>query len=108
MIGGTVIETVDAGDRIWINCQIKTSGITHECAINVERDAKALTVADGDTVWWQGKEAMWTPKGFHPNGKSGIDFDIRLKRIGYSGAQRPARNWSAHKRVLSPNDKDHR
>lgn len=95
MIGGTVIETVDAGDRIWINCREETS----ECAIYVERDAKARTVAEGDTVWWQGKEAMWTPKDFHPNGRSGIDFDIRLKRIGCSGAQRPANAEVTHSAV---------
>lgn len=87
MIGGTVIETVETPDKIWINCREERSG--DECAIYVEKDARARTVAEGDSVWWQGRQAMWTPKGFHPNGKSGIDYDIRLKRIGFSGARRP-------------------
>ncbi len=92
MIGGTVIETVITPERVWINCREKEYG--DECAIYVENDAKARTVAEGDSVWWQQDQAMWTPKGFHPNGRSGIDFDIRLKKLGYSGPHpRPASGY---------------
>ena len=88
MIGGTVIETIETEDKIWINCREDQYG--DECAIYVEKDAKARTVAEGDSVWWQDRQAMWTPKEFRPKGRSGIDHDIRLKRIGCSGAQRPS------------------
>ncbi len=89
MIGGTVIETVITPKKVWINCREKES--TSECAIYVENNAKARTVAEGDSVWWQQDQAMWTPKGFRPNGRSGIDFDIRLRKLGFSGQHpRPA------------------
>jgi hypothetical protein len=85
MIGGKVIETIDC--REWLSTEQRFLRST--CAIYVERDAKARTVAEGDSVWWQGGFAMWTPANFHPNGRSGIDFDIKLRKIGYSGVARP-------------------
>lgn len=101
MIGGKVIEIIDCKDdnRIWINCREWLSTeqrfLRSECAIYVERDAKARSVSEGDTVWWQGGYAMWTPQGFHPNGRTGIDFDIRLNRIGGSGVKRPTETITA-------------
>lgn len=40
----------------------------------------------GDSLWWQGGMCYWTPKdnrGVKGN-KCGVDFDIALKKIGYS------------------------
>lgn len=92
MIGGTVIETVIAGDKVWINCEEKQS--TRTCAIYVRRTAKSEKVRPADTIWWQGSYAMWTPYENAKKHKSvpqrcGIDYDIKLERIGYSGASKP-------------------
>jgi hypothetical protein len=89
MIGGTVIETMVLPDKVWINTRDKCS--TSECAIYVELTDKSKCVSDGDTVWWQSTKAYWTPSFYkQKSGKEGRDFDIQLKRIGFSGVSRPA------------------
>lgn len=98
MIGGIVVETVIVGDRVWINCEEERS--SSQCAIYVKNTAKARCVSPGDTVWWQGVRALWTP---HFNrGKTcdhthhysckrvGKDYDIELERIGFSGVPKPS------------------
>lgn len=98
MVGGKVIETIVLPDKVWINTRDAHS--TSECAIYVENDAKSRTVSEGDTVWWQSDIAMWTPafmasekvcdhKHHYSCRRAGIDYDIRLKRIGFSGVKRP-------------------
>lgn len=98
MIGGKVIETIELEDRVWINTQEKNSSST--CAIYVKKDAKSRAVSEGDTVWWQGAWALWTPAFIanQPNcdhrhhvscKRAGKDYDIQLKRIGFSGVGRP-------------------
>lgn len=79
MVGGRVIETLDTGDRVWVNCRERDS----TTAIYLERTFEARSISPGDIIWWQGKYAFWTPKvgGFH---------DRRLTRIGGSGVHRPA------------------
>lgn len=86
MIGGTVVETIGTGDRVWVNCRDTTYG--NECAIYVKKDERSALVEPGDIVWWQGRCAMWTPAG-NVATRSGLR-DIELRRIGYSGASRPA------------------
>ena len=86
MIGGTVIETIETPDKIWINCREDQS--TSECAIYVEKTAKSRTVSEGDAIWWQGETAMWTPKT-RAGETVGKKSDITLRRIGSSGAKRP-------------------
>jgi len=96
MVGGTVIEIITTGDRLWINCQDKGD----ECAILVRRCHKAQSVSEGDTIWWQGGAAYWTPKFNRiprPKDsalaqKAGQHYDIRLERIGCSGVARPSPN----------------
>jgi hypothetical protein len=88
MIGGIVTETIDCGDRIWIDCEERDS--TSKSAIYVERNAKSRCIAPGDSVWWQGRFAMWTPSSYKQGtGKCGAHYDIQIRRIGYSGAKRP-------------------
>lgn len=81
MVGGVVIETIVLPDRIWINCRDKRD----TCAIYVERNAKSEAIRVGDKLWWQGREAMWTPA----SGVSAGWYDLRIPRIGYSGLPRP-------------------
>ena len=93
MIGGNVIETIVQPDRVWINCQDRYG---QTCAIYVTNTAKARCVSEGDLLWWQGPQARWTPAcnrkpacGHKTCGRAGIDYDIRLERIGCSGVARP-------------------
>jgi CxxC motif-containing protein (DUF1111 family) len=48
-IGGKVIETIDTGDKVWVNTNDKHS----ECAVYVERNAKSRSISEGDMLWWQ-------------------------------------------------------
>ena len=40
----------------------------------------------GDKIWWQSGRCYWTPKENigRPGNRCGVDFDIALKKIGYS------------------------
>lgn len=80
MIGGLVIETVILPDKVWVNTAERQS--TSKCAIYVERSVFAEQIRIGDIIWWQGGFAMWTPvsKKF---------VEKKLKRIGFSGVNRP-------------------
>lgn len=91
MVGGIVTETVWLADRIWIGCVDADENRHGKCAIYVERNQQSEKIKPGDSVWWQGGFAMWTPldnKGKTGN-KSGVDYDIRIPRIGSSGVSRP-------------------
>lgn len=91
MIGGKVIETIVLPDKVWVNCKERPEYST-TCAIYVENDARARCISEGDVVWWQGGRAMWTPRRnnrANSGGKCGRDYDIQLKRIGFSGVNRP-------------------
>ncbi len=96
MIGGTVIETIVLADKVWINVQDKAPSM-ETCAIYVDKEARALCVSEGDMIWWQGADALWTPKKHRVSyeeskrlgHKCGVHYEIRLKRRGYSGAGRP-------------------
>lgn len=84
-VGGVVIETVVLDDRVWICTRDVLYG--DEVAIYVERTPEARSVSEGDTIWWQGPWALWTPRlgpcGFKPF------IDKKLRRIGYSGVPHP-------------------
>ncbi len=82
-VGGKVIETIDIGNRVWINTQENPS---ESCAIFVERTSQSLCISEGDSVWWQGSYAYWTPK--NRQGKRVGSVEVRLKRIGFSGVSR--------------------
>lgn len=97
MIGGTVIETIVLPEKVWINTKEDTS--TSTCAIYVENSAKSRSVSEGDSVWWQSDTAYWTPACMRTKQcdhdhhvsckKAGVDYDIKLRRIGFSGVSRP-------------------
>lgn len=90
MVGGKVIETIECGEKIWINCQeyLETTNelLNNTCGIYVENTSKSRSISEGDIVWWQGNRAMWTAKdkNGHTIGKS----DTILKKIGFSGVNR--------------------
>jgi hypothetical protein len=100
MVGGIVIEVVPESGRVWLNVRDKVY-TKDTCAIYVERTPEAMLVSPGDSVWWQGEWAMWTPQSYlgvgcqhreHVDctGHAGTDYDIRIPRASYSGVGRPA------------------
>jgi hypothetical protein len=93
-VGGKVCEVIDTGDRVWIDTKnvvrhTKTGKrlYTEHCAIYVRRDDRSRCVSVGDSVWWQGRHAMWTPRA--KDGSVLTGPDVLLDRIGYSGVKRP-------------------
>lgn len=84
MVGGIVIEVIDCGDRVWVNCRDRKRPET--CAVYVERNAKALCIRVNDAIWWQGGWVFWTQ--FDEHGMVGKE-DVRIERVGFSGVNRP-------------------
>ena len=82
MVGGKVVETIDTGEKVWINCRGSGSEKNDHCAIYVERTPESRAVSVGDSIWWQASWAFWTPKGRHFE-------DRKLRRRGCSGVARP-------------------
>lgn len=102
MIGGFVKEVILEPETIWIDC-IDPNHPKDTCAIRVKRTEQSEKIEPGDSLWWQGHRAMWTPCDFFKNleycehrehenclAKSGVDYDIQFERVGYSGVSRPA------------------
>lgn len=92
MVGGIVIEVIQSVDSrpdvIWVNAKETVRGYNDEGAIYVEKNDTSLQIKSGDSIWWQGRFAMWTPKDV-TDGKCGVDYDIQIPRVGYSGVARP-------------------
>lgn len=59
-------------------CCVYTDGL--------KEDGTPADMKLGDSFWWQEGSCYWTPQANRnlPNGRCGIDYDIRLKKIGYS------------------------
>lgn len=105
MVGGIVIEVSEVKDQpdvLFIDCRDRTYS-KDTCAIFVEKNATSEQVQIGDRIWWQGCEAMWTPDANlgktcncreHDDcsSRSGVDYDIRIPRVGYSGVNHPVRS----------------
>lgn len=45
-----------------------------------------VEVKVGDSFWWQGGYCYWTPKENRSmaNARGGVDYDIKLSKLGYS------------------------
>lgn len=102
MVGGTVIEVCDhpsIRNRIYVNVADRPHGRIEECAVYLESTDQSRQIQIGDALWWQGSFAMWTPVRNRVSGEEakkrnlrcGIDYDIRIPRIGYSGVRHPVR-----------------
>ena len=66
-VGGEVVMVVLEPDKIWVNTReiVLSHGqraLGGQCAIYVERNEDALQIKQGDSLWWQGRKAYWTPK----------------------------------------------
>lgn len=99
MVGGKVIEVAEVPGRpevLYVDCADMPSGWRKPdtCAIMVERNQASERIQIGDSLWWQGRSAMWTPQENcgKPDGRQGVDFDIIIPRVGYSGVKHPGRS----------------
>lgn len=100
MVGGVVIGVSRGTDRThvhvadcphypkhgrWDECPRPDTCCvyTDEVAIDTGR---RIEVEVGDSFWWQGGRCYWTPheKRNRPGNKGGIDYDIALRKIGFS------------------------
>lgn len=95
MVGGKVIEVIQLDGETWVDVR-DVHDERHTCAIYVERSTNSERIGIGDSLWWQGPWAMWTPKANHSDSwqgpeprKCGVDYDIQIERIGFSGVRRP-------------------
>lgn len=80
MVGGTVIEVIELPKKIWVN--VKDTTYKDTAAIYIERNKDSERIVVGDSIWWQGKFAMWTP------GTREV-ADVKIPRLSYSGVGRP-------------------
>ena len=100
MVGGVIIGITKTADRVHVNVancpHYPSHGRGDKCprpeTCCVYTDGKRcdngtpVELAIGDSFWWQGGNCMWTPaenRG-REDAKCGTDYDIRLKKIGYS------------------------
>lgn len=84
-VGGRVVETILMPGRVWVNTREPQSGDL--CAIYVESTPAARCITEGDSVWWQGQRAFWTPRA--GSFRDAAPFsDMSLRRIGCSGISR--------------------
>lgn len=89
MVGGKVIEVLRVPGRLWINTQEQVWNPLRQeyrpgevVAIYVQDVETPTPIAPGDSLWWQGTTAYWTPLT-----RQVVDYP--LPRIGYSGVSRP-------------------
>ncbi len=98
-VGGTVVETIvvtahgKKPTTVWIDTREKPHYLS-TTAIYVEDSPEARCVDVGDTVWWQGNVAYWTPKDKRGEPIERADkklnvANVPLKRRGFSGVSRP-------------------
>lgn len=104
MVGGAIIGLTKQVGRIHVNVAdcphhprhgIKAEsvdGCPHPDTCCVYTDGKRVDegtdvpIQVGDSFWWQGGYCYWTPKEERakPGGRGGVDYDIKLKKLGYS------------------------
>lgn len=82
MVGGTIVDVVKVSpQKWWVNCvENFRRNPPNQCAIYLDPQGERPEV--GDSLWWQGRHAMWTPAD-----KSRVD--VKLPRIGFSGVSHP-------------------
>lgn len=90
MIGGIVIATKILPDKVWVNC-VETGTSNDKCAVYCERNDKSEAIRPGDSFWWQSGNCMWTPyeNTKRKEVKAGKDYDIRIRKLGFSGVKEP-------------------
>lgn len=88
MVGGHVIGIVRGKETTLLHVEDRRHGRSDRCGVRcVEKridNGEQVKISLGDQVWWQSGEIMWTPTPCGQGDRCGIDFDIRLPKVGYS------------------------
>ena len=73
MIGGTVVDMWRL-EQDCISVVVKDTGLL---CVRLDKEDNSLAISRGDSLWWQGDVALWTPKD-----RSLVD--VRIARRGCS------------------------
>lgn len=76
-VGGIVVGTRVLDDRVWVATTEREYPNDEPTCIYVERTPASRTISEGDSLWWQGRWAFWTPS-------NRAFTDMRLRKIGFS------------------------
>ena len=87
MVGGEVVGLARGAESTLVHVQSNRD----TCSVRVrevkERTGEPVVIEVGDRIWWQAGHVYWTPRKNHVHigpRKGGVDYDIRLPKIGYS------------------------
>lgn len=110
MVGGNVIEVCNVPGRpdvLFVDVADRAGGPESRiqtCAVYVERNENSERIQIGDSLWWQCGFCMWTPQAnrlevcnhehHYSCQRCGVDYDIKIPKIGYSGVSHPLMNDS--------------
>lgn len=97
VVGDMVIEVSEVKDRpevLFVDLCDRKGKDT--CAIYVSKSVVSQRIQVGDTVWWQGLKAFWTPQRVRlaedaTEFDCGVHFDIEIPRVGHPGIVHPYR-----------------
>ncbi len=90
MVGGKVTDVVIRPDRIWVNVQDPI--YTDQLGLYLSRNDNSLQIIKGDTIWWQSRNAYWTPGENSPLVGQlimGVYYDIPIPRLSMAGVRHP-------------------
>lgn len=79
MVGGIVVGVTKNQDG---TTRIVVEGTGHDRHLEKIRHVKGHPdIQPGDSIWWQSRSVMWTPKGNKPTGPGqGTKWDIVLEQ----------------------------
>lgn len=85
MVGGKVIGIARSKESTLVRVEDRSDTCSVRCIEKRIDNGECVEISIGDSFWWQCGKCMWTPKTYiHGSGKCGKDFDIQLRKIGYS------------------------
>lgn len=88
-VGGIVARVDPPEDgRLWVDTREPDRPFDTPVGVFLEDGPTSRAVRVGDSLWWHGRFAYWTPKGSTPQEYQGRS-DIPIRRVSYS-APRPS------------------
>lgn len=100
MVGGKVSIVTELDDSVEVNCIGTGCERYDRCCVRVSKDSRWREIKPGDSFWWQSRDTYWTPRdALRPSedsrARAGVDYDIKLARVGYSYRPRRAGSGEA-------------
>lgn len=90
MVGGTIIGLARGLETTLVHVRDSNNDLCSIRVTEVRLDDKTPVTLDlGDSIWWQGDLALWTPARVRERGidwgvDCGKEWDIHLRKVGYS------------------------